>query len=78
VFVFAAGFGQDTVKDFGLTGSSSDVIEFSSDLFADFADVMADAAQVGSDVVISIDADTSLMLANIKLAALATDDFRFA
>ena len=78
VFVFAAGFGQDTVKDFGLTGSSSDVIEFSSDLFDDFADVMANATQVGSDVMISIDADTSLMLTNIKLAALATDDFRFA
>ncbi|MDQ2081669.1 glycerophosphodiester phosphodiesterase family protein [Xanthobacteraceae bacterium Astr-EGSB] len=78
VFVFAAGFGKDMVKDFALTGSSSDVIEFSSDLFDDFADVMANAEQVGADVLISVDADTTLTLANVKLAALATDDFRFA
>ncbi|MDQ2081666.1 Ig-like domain-containing protein [Xanthobacteraceae bacterium Astr-EGSB] len=78
VFVFAAGFGKDTIKDFALTGSSSDVIEFSSDLFDDFADVMANAEQVGADVLISVDADTTLTLANVKLAALATDDFRFA
>ncbi|MDQ2081674.1 ExeM/NucH family extracellular endonuclease [Xanthobacteraceae bacterium Astr-EGSB] len=78
VFVFAAGFGKDIIKDFGLTGSSSDVIEFSSDLFDDFAEVMSHATQSGADVLITVDADTTLTLANIKLAALATDDFRFA
>jgi Ca2+-binding RTX toxin-like protein len=78
VFIFAAGFGRDTIKDFGLTGSSSDVIEFSSDLFDDFADVMSHATQAGADVLIAVDADTTLTLANIKLSALATDDFRFA
>ena len=78
VFVFAAGFGKDIIKDFGLTGSSSDVIEFSADLFDDFAEVMSHATQSGADVLITVDADTTLTLANIKLAALATDDFRFA
>ncbi|MDQ2081676.1 calcium-binding protein [Xanthobacteraceae bacterium Astr-EGSB] len=78
VFVFAAGFGKDTIKDFTTTGSSSDVIEFSSDLFDDFAGVMSHATQAGADVLITVDADTTLTLANIKLAALATDDFRFA
>jgi predicted extracellular nuclease/2',3'-cyclic-nucleotide 2'-phosphodiesterase (5'-nucleotidase family)/Ca2+-binding RTX toxin-like protein len=78
VFVFAAGFGKDTIKDFAVTGSSSDVIEFSPDLFDDFAEVMSHATQTGADVLIEVDADTTLTLANIKLAALATDDFRFA
>ncbi len=78
ILVFAAGFGEDKVKDFALTGSSSDVIEFSSDLFDDFADVMSHATQVGSDVLITVDADTTLTLANIRLSALTTDDFRFA
>ncbi|MDQ2081670.1 glycerophosphodiester phosphodiesterase family protein [Xanthobacteraceae bacterium Astr-EGSB] len=78
VFVFAAGFGKDTIKDFALTGSSSDMIEFSTDLFADFSEVMSHATQSGSDVLLAIDADTTLTLANVKLAALATDDFRFA
>jgi Ca2+-binding RTX toxin-like protein len=78
VFVFAAGFGKDMIKDFAVTGSSSDVIEFSTDLFDDFAEVMAQATQSGSDVLITVDADTTLTLVNVKLAALATDDFRFA
>ena len=78
VFVFAAGFSKDTIKDFALTGASSDVIEFSSDLFADFTEVMSHATQSGSDVLISVDVDTTLTLANVKLAVLATDDFRFA
>jgi predicted extracellular nuclease/2',3'-cyclic-nucleotide 2'-phosphodiesterase (5'-nucleotidase family)/Ca2+-binding RTX toxin-like protein len=78
VFVFAAGFGKDIVKDFAVTGSSSDVIEFSTDLFDDFAEVMSHATQSGADVLITVDADTTLTLANVKLAALATDDFRFA
>jgi predicted extracellular nuclease/2',3'-cyclic-nucleotide 2'-phosphodiesterase (5'-nucleotidase family) len=78
VFVFAAGFGRDTIKDFALTGSSSDVIEFSTDLFADFSEVMSHAGQAGADVLITVDADTTLTLANVKLAALTTDDFRFA
>jgi 3',5'-cyclic AMP phosphodiesterase CpdA/Ca2+-binding RTX toxin-like protein len=78
VFVFAAGFGKDTIKDFALTDSSSDVIEFSTDLFAAFSEVMSHATQSGSDVLITVDADTTLTLANVKLAALTTDDFRFA
>ena len=54
------------------------MIEFSSSLFDDFAEVMSHATQSGADVLITVDADTTLTLANIKLAALATDDFRFA
>ena len=78
VFVFAAGFGHDRVTDFALSGSSADVIAFEDDLFADFAAVLGAADQVGRDVVITIDEATSLTLANVKLAALAADDFRFA
>ncbi|MBB5751157.1 beta strand repeat-containing protein [Prosthecomicrobium pneumaticum] len=78
VFVFAAGFGHDRVTDFSLSGSSADVIAFADDLFADFAAVLGAADQVGRDVVITIDDATSLTLANVKLAALAADDFRFA
>ena len=71
-------FGKDTVKDFALSGSCSDVIEFSTDLFDDFSEVMSHAVQWGADVLITVDADTTLTLANIKLAALTTDDFRCA
>ncbi|ABD05515.1 Hemolysin-type calcium-binding region [Rhodopseudomonas palustris HaA2] len=77
VFVFAAGFGKDTVTDFVTTGSSADLLQFSTDMFADFADVMSHTAQVGSSVVVTLDADTSITLANVQMTSLAADDFRF-
>lgn len=76
-FVFAAGFGHDTITDFRTSGSSSDVLEFATDVFADFDAAMATASQVGSDVVFTIDTDTSLTLENVRLACLSQDDFRF-
>lgn len=76
VFVFAPGFGRDKITDFA--GSHEDIIAFSTDLFADFASVMASAAQVGDDVVLSIDDHTSLTLAHTQLGSLRADDFRFA
>ncbi len=76
-FVFAAGFGTDIITDFRTTGSSSDVLEFGADVFADFATAMEAATQLGNDVVFTIDADTTLTLKGIQLASLAQDDFRF-
>lgn len=77
VFVFAAGFGKDTITDFRTTGSSSDVLEFSVDVFADFDAAMAAAEQIGSSTVFTIDADTTLTLKGVQLSALSNDDFRF-
>lgn len=76
-FVFAAGFGHDAISDFKTTGSSSDVLEFSSAIFADFDEAFDAADQVGSDTVFTIDADTSLILRGVQLTSLAQDDFRF-
>lgn len=75
-FHFAAGFGHDTITDFG--ASDQDLIWFNSDLFADFDAVFDHAVQVGNDVVITIDEDTSLTLNRTNLASLVADDFRFA
>ncbi|TCR67681.1 calcium-binding protein [Bosea sp. BK604] len=74
-FVFAAGFGNDTITDFAGNG---DVIEFAAALVHDFTALMATAAQVGDDVVLSIDGNTSLTLEHTQLGSLAADDFRFA
>ncbi|MFC5069097.1 glycerophosphodiester phosphodiesterase family protein [Flaviflagellibacter deserti] len=76
-FVFAQGFGHDVISDFATSGASADVLEFSIDIFADFAAAMASAVQVGSDVVFTIDEDTTLTLDHTKLATLGADDFRF-
>lgn len=77
-FVFAAGFGRDMISDFGLSGSTSDIVEFGADIFADFGAVIAAAEQVGRDVVIVLDQDNTLTLSNVALASLNADDFRFA
>lgn len=76
-FVFAAGFGRDTIADFRTTGASSDVLEFASGIFVDFDAAFAAADQVGADTVFTIDAETSLTLEGVQLASLAQDDFRF-
>ena len=76
-FVFADGFGRDTVTDFRTTGASADTIEFSTDVFSSFAQVQAAMAQVGADVVITVDVDNSLTLRNVALANLNAGDFLF-
>lgn len=77
VFVFAAGFGRDTITDFAASGSSKDFIQFSSDVFADYAAVMSHASQVGNSIVVTLDPDHALTLANTSMASLTADDFRF-
>jgi len=75
--VFASGFGRDTITDFRTSGASSDVLEFGTDIFADFASALAAADQIGSDVVFTVDADNALTLQGVQLSSLAADDFRF-
>ncbi|MDQ8731495.1 metallophosphoesterase [Bradyrhizobium sp. LHD-71] len=77
IFVFASDFGRDVIKDFSASGANTDVLEFSTDLFADYAALLDAAEQVGRDVTVAIDADTSLTLSNVQLTSLAADDFRF-
>jgi parallel beta-helix repeat protein len=77
-FVFAANFGNDVIKDFGASGRSHDVVQFSKSVFDSFASVLAHATQVGQDVVISADASDSVTLKNTKLSSLDSHDFHFS
>ena len=74
LFVFAAGFGKDTITNFA---AGTDDIVFAKDVFGSYDLVAAAASQVDADVVITLDADTTLTLANVQLSALGADDFRF-
>lgn len=76
-FVFRADFGHDRITDFTLTGTAQDFIAFDQAVFADFNAVMLAAAQNGANVVITYDANNSLTLNNIQLAALTAGDFQF-
>ncbi|HEX8026914.1 MAG TPA: hypothetical protein VF491_00555, partial [Vicinamibacterales bacterium] len=59
------------------TVSGHDYIRFDDAQFANYADVMAHASQVGSDVVIALDADHSVTLQTMTLSKLVAADFQF-
>jgi predicted extracellular nuclease len=73
ILVFAAGFGQDVVSDFG----SNDIIEFTGGVFQNFQAVQAASHQVGADTVITLDAQNSITLQGVTLSSLHANDFWF-
>ena len=76
-FVFAAGFGHDTITDFTAGANTQDVIAFDHSIFADFDAVTAATTQVGSNSVITVDVDNTITLTNVAVANLHADDFNF-
>ena len=74
-YMVSGNFGNDTIEDFQ---ASSSVVQFDRHIFSDFNSTMAHAAQVGSDVVISVDANNSLSLHNTLLSQLTANNFHFA
>ncbi|CEJ13853.1 Bifunctional hemolysin/adenylate cyclase precursor [bacterium YEK0313] len=77
-FVFAANFGKDTINDFSAGAAVGDVIQISSSIFADYAAVRAASAQIGADVLITVDASNSILLKNVALVNLHQNDFQFS
>lgn len=75
VFEFDTLFDHDVVADFT---PNSDVIQFNVGLFADFSAVQSHWTQVGQDTVITFDALNSIMIANVALSSLDSNDFVFA
>ena len=76
IFVFAPDFGHDTITDFAF-GYTHDVIEIDHTILATFAQVVAHSRQVGSAVVITVDADDSITIKNAQLSYLRPYDFDF-
>lgn len=76
-FVFAAGFGKDSIQDFAPGSALSDVLQFDRSVFNDFASVVSHASQVGADVVITATDLDALTLKNIQIGTLHQNDFLF-
>lgn len=70
-FEFGGIVGKDTIYDVTLRGAGHDVLAFDGALFADAKAVLSKAAQVGSNVVIAIDAENAITLRNASLLTLA-------
>jgi Ca2+-binding RTX toxin-like protein len=76
-FVFGVNFGQDTVVQFENAGGTQDVMQFDHAAFADFSAVESHMTQTGSDVVITLDANNSVVVQNISMDHLHANDFQF-
>ncbi len=76
-FVFAGvglgDTGKDSVKGF----SAGDHVVLDKDVFDSFADVKANMKEVGGHTVITIDADTTITMVNVKMSSLSASDFLF-
>ena len=71
-FVFRANLGQDVVNDFTV---GIDVLEFRDGSFVDAAAALAAATSSGSDTLITIDTNSTVLLKNVSLANLHETDF---
>ncbi len=72
-FVFATGFGSDTIRDFEI---ASDRIEFDDRVFASFSEMMSAAWEEDGGVMIATGEDT-LFLAGVRLKQLESADVLF-
>lgn len=69
-FVFRAGFGNDTVNDFKLTGADHDILQFDVGLFADAVDLFSHSADTADGIMITSDGGDMLLVRNTSLAQL--------
>jgi hypothetical protein len=77
-FVFSSLFGHDVIADFAASGLTHDRINFhGNSVLNSFTNVMSHATQVGSGVVISMDANDTLTLNNVSRTSLTAADFTF-
>ncbi|WP_299752710.1 putative Ig domain-containing protein [uncultured Tateyamaria sp.] len=79
VFVFDPGFGEDIITDFVAGAGTEDIIAFrgAPNLSSSYADVLNSAADDGTDTTITLDTDNSIVLKNVVVSDLSSDDFRF-
>jgi hypothetical protein len=81
VFLFNGSFGEYQISGFeGYVGHKTtfDVIDFASDDFTSYTELQSHMAQVGADVVITLDATDDIVLLGTKLSTLSTHDFLFS
>ena len=71
----AADMGKDTVKGFK---PGEDRIQFDDAIFDGFADVKSHMTEVNGSAVITIDADTTITVLNVKMSSLSAGDFLFS
>ena len=75
-FVYATGFGADTISDFTAGASSDDTLDFSSYGYTTYSQILANIsfADVGGNAVLTLGSDT-ITLTGVAVADLSADDY---
>lgn len=76
IFLFRAGYGHDTVTDFG-AGGDHDVINIAKSEFADFAALSHSLTDTDIGVLLTLHDGSTLTLSHVTMANLSANDFRF-
>jgi hypothetical protein len=69
------GDRDDTITDFNISGTSADILDFTSFGYADTATALAHASQVGADTVFDFGNGDTLTLTGIEKTDLTNSDF---
>ncbi len=77
IFVFHAGFGQGAITNFVTSGPTHDTLQFDTSMFADWAHLLGATQQQGSDLLITMDANDSILLKSVSLSTFTSADARF-
>jgi hypothetical protein len=77
LFVLPGALGHATITGFVATGSNHDTLQFSKSVFADWAHLLGATKQQGSDLLITIDVNDTVVLKNVSLAGFTSADARF-
>jgi Ca2+-binding RTX toxin-like protein len=76
-FIYHTGFGLDTINSFTATGSLHDILQVDKTIFADWAHLLGATAQVGTDLIITLDPTDKITLKNVALASFTSADATF-
>ena len=78
VFIFDGARGYDIIEDFEAGAGRTDRVWLQDHEFEDFADVQSAMSQTEEGVLLTIDAESSVMLQGMTTANLVADDFILA
>lgn len=77
-FAFKSGLGSFDISNFEAGDDSDDLLDLSDAGLMDFSEVLAATTQQGSDVVINLTGDDSLILVGVDKDDLKDSDFQYA
>lgn len=69
-FVFGPDFGKDVITDFSVKGSSRDVIQFDTEVFANWTELEGAIKETCLGTVITLDSENSITIVGVSEAQL--------